>query len=52
MFNSFGYIDPGLGGLVVQSLIAGALTVVYFFRNSFAKVFGAIKRVFGIKPTQ
>lgn len=42
----FGYIDPGLGGLIVQSLIAGCLTVVYFFRNAIAKVFGPIKRLF------
>lgn len=43
----FAYIDPGLGGLVVQSIIAGCLTAVYFFRNSFAKLFGFVKRLFG-----
>ena len=41
-----GYIDPGLGGLIVQSLIAGCLTVVYFFRNTIAKIFGPIKKWF------
>ena len=41
-----GYIDPGLGGLIVQSLIAGCLTVVYFFRNTIAKIFTPIKRLF------
>jgi hypothetical protein len=46
------YIDPGLGGLVVQSLIAGCLTAVYFFRNSFAKLFGFVKRLFGGKPKE
>jgi hypothetical protein len=46
------YIDPGLGGLVVQSLIAGCLTVVWFFRNSFAKLFGFVKRLFGGKPKE
>ncbi|MDR2397059.1 MAG: hypothetical protein LBD69_04370 [Puniceicoccales bacterium] len=46
------YIDPGLGGLVVQSLIAGCLTIVWFFRNSFAKLFGFVKRVFGGKPKE
>lgn len=40
------YIDPGLGGLLVQSLIAGCLTVVYFFRNTIAKVFKPIKKLF------
>lgn len=42
----FLYIDPGLGGLLVQSLIAGCLTVVYFFRNSISRMFSAIKGVF------
>ena len=41
-----GYIDPGLGGLIVQSLIAGCLTVVYFFRNAIAKVFAPFKKLF------
>lgn len=41
-----GYIDPGLGGLIVQSLIAGCLTVVYFFRNTIAKIFTSIKKLF------
>jgi len=44
-----GYIDPGLGGLLVQSLIAGALTVAYFFRNSFSKLFKGIKCLLGLK---
>ena len=42
----FLYIDPGLGGLLVQSLIAGCLTVVYFFRNSISRVFSGIKSLF------
>ena len=41
-----GYIDPGLGGLVVQSVIAGCLTIIYFFRNTIGKVFAGIKRLF------
>ena len=45
----FLYIDPGLGGLLVQSLIAGCLTVVYFFRNSIARIFSGIKGLFGSK---
>ena len=45
----FLYIDPGLGGLLVQSLIAGCLTVVYFFRNSISRVFSGIKSLFGAK---
>lgn len=40
------YIDPGLGGLIVQSLIAGCLTVVYFFRSTIAKIFTPIKKLF------
>ena len=43
------YIDPGLGGLLVQSLIAGCLTVVIFFRNTLAKIFSLLKRLFGKK---
>ena len=45
----FLYIDPGLGGLLVQSLIAGCLTVVYFFRNSITRVFSGVKALFGTK---
>ena len=48
-FPMFLYIDPGLGGLLVQSLIAGCLTVVYFFRNSISRVFVGVKRLFGVK---
>lgn len=44
-----GYIDPGLGGLVVQSLIAGCLTIIYFFRNTIGKVFGIIKNLLSFK---
>ena len=51
-FIMLGYIDPGLGGLLVQSLIAGALTVIYFFRNSFTKVFRGIKRLLGLKSKE
>ena len=40
------YIDPGLGGLLVQSLIAGVLTVVIFFRNTISKIFSPLKRLF------
>ena len=49
MLNTYimlGYIDPGLGGLIGQSLIAGCLTVVYFFRNTIARVFAPIKKLF------
>ena len=45
------YIDPGLGGLLVQSLIAGCLTVVYFFRNTVSKMFGWVGRLFGLKKS-
>ena len=41
-----GYIDPGLGGLIVQGLIAGCLTVVYFFRDTVVKIFTPVKRLF------
>lgn len=46
------YIAPGLGGLVVQSLIAGCLTVVYFFRNSFSRLFGFVKNLFSSKKSE
>lgn len=35
------YIDPGTGSIILQSLIAGALGVLIFFRD-------AIKRAFRI----
>ena len=46
------YIDPGLGGLVVQSIIAGCLTAIYFFRNTFYKLFSFVKGIFGGKKEE
>jgi hypothetical protein len=52
MSLTLAYIDPGLGGLVVQSIIAGCLTMVYFFRNSFSKLFGFVKGIFSGKKEE
>jgi hypothetical protein len=46
------YIDPGLGGLVVQSIIAGFLTVLYFFRNSFNKLKSILGSFFSSKKKE
>jgi len=33
MMNHLLYIDPGSGSYLVQVIVAGALGVVFFFRN-------------------
>lgn len=35
----FGYIDPGAGTIILQTLIAAALGVVIFFRNAVKRLF-------------
>lgn len=40
------YLDPGMGSLVVQSVVIGCLTVVVFFRNTFRKMFSWVVRLF------
>lgn len=34
------YIDPGTGSLILQTLIAGALGALVFFRSAIARLFG------------
>lgn len=38
------YIDPGIGGLVLQALIAGAAAVWLFFRKDIPNFFRALFR--------
>jgi hypothetical protein len=33
MIQHFLYIDPGSGGYLIQVIIAGALGIVFFFKN-------------------
>ena len=35
----FAYIDPGAGSLVIQAIIAGALSVPFFFRQKLSRIF-------------
>jgi hypothetical protein len=43
----FAYIDPGAGSLVIQAIIAGLVSIPFFFRNAIRKTFGRFQR----KPT-
>ncbi|MBL0232304.1 MAG: hypothetical protein IPQ08_01415 [Chitinophagaceae bacterium] len=47
--NELLYLDPGSGSYLVQALVAGALGVVFFFRNilNYIKAFFAL--LFGKK---
>ncbi len=40
----FGYIDPGAGSLVIQAIIAGIVSIPFFFRNAIRKTFGRFRR--------
>jgi len=38
------YIDPGAGSLVIQALIAAAVSVPFFFRNAIRSTLGRFRR--------
>ena len=43
----FAYIDPGAGSLVIQAIIAGLVSIPFFFRNAIRSTVGRFRR----KPT-
>jgi hypothetical protein len=43
----FAYIDPGAGSLLIQALIAGLVSIPFFFRNAIRNTFGRLRH----KPT-
>lgn len=40
----FGYIDPGAGSLVIQAIIAGIVSIPFFFRNAIRSTVGRFRR--------
>jgi hypothetical protein len=40
----FAYIDPGAGSLVIQAIIAGLVSIPFFFRNAIRSTFGRVRR--------
>lgn len=40
----FGYIDPGAGSLVIQAIIAGVVSIPFFFRNAIRSTVGRFRR--------
>jgi hypothetical protein len=44
----FAYIDPGAGSLVIQAIIAGLVSIPFFFRNAIRSTFGRFRQ----KPTE
>jgi hypothetical protein len=45
----FAYIDPGAGSLVIQAIIAGLVSIPFFFRNAIRNTIGRFRR--GTPPT-
>ena len=43
----FAYIDPGAGSLVIQAIIAGLVSIPFFFRNAIRSTIGRWRQ----KPT-
>lgn len=39
----FAYIDPGAGSLIIQAVIAAAVSVPFFFRNAFRSMFARLR---------
>jgi len=40
----FAYIDPGAGSLVIQAIIAGLVSIPFFFRNAIRSTIGRWRR--------
>ena len=40
----FAYIDPGAGSLVIQAIIAGVVSIPFFFRNAIRSTIGRFRR--------
>ena len=40
------YIDPGIGGLIIQTIAVIIGTTIIFCRNSIKRVFGGLKSLF------
>jgi hypothetical protein len=40
----FAYIDPGAGSLVIQAIIAGIVSIPFFFRNAIRSTVGRFRR--------
>jgi hypothetical protein len=38
------YIDPGVGSLAVQVIVAGFAAFMFFFKNTFRKLFSRSKK--------
>lgn len=38
------YIDPGAGSLVIQAIIAAAVSIPFFFRNAIRATVGRFRR--------
>ena len=45
------YLDPGSGSYLVQALVAGALGIVFFFKNIVIYIRGFFGQLFGRKKT-
>jgi hypothetical protein len=46
------YIDPGTGSLILQVLVAGCMTVVFFFKNVRLGILAFCARLFGRSAVQ
>lgn len=43
----FAYIDPGAGSLLIQALIAGLLSIPFFFRTAIRSTLQRLRRMPG-----
>jgi hypothetical protein len=46
---AFAYLDPGTGSLVLQMLVAGALTAAASIRFFWSRIKDFVRRLFGLK---
>jgi len=49
---AYGYIDPGTGSMILQMLLAGIFTSLFFIKNIIAKIKLFLKNKFSSKSKQ
>ena len=44
------YLDPGSGSMILQALLAGVFSALFFFRNSLRRIRSSLGRLFHRDP--
>jgi len=44
LFRPYAYLDPGSGSFILQLVVASLVGVGFFFRSTWAKLFGKLRK--------